>query len=221
MIGERYAKHPTILHLENTTNSGTSGYSVSETDVDFVAGKFGLCADLGNEGFLESSSPICPLAGDGGAVMTWGNHSVSAWVKRNTGGNVVIAASCRYKAGTGNGFCFVSVSTQGKIEVYGGGTTITANSPTIPENVWCLVDVNIATGGGVEIYLNGVLIKTGTLGTTWFANVYSSNCHWIGKSGIYSTTYSDGCIDEYMHQTSVRTPEDIRQWFAWATGKLD
>jgi hypothetical protein len=177
------------------------------TDVTWTAGRLGQAiAFPGGAG--NAAGPTVTLATNPIASCTT-ELTVAAWVKINTSQNWSRifdfgTATTRfiYLAPTdGAGMHFAMVSEQGIFD-------LVAPTPVAADGAWHHVAATVAADGAVNLYMDGVKVKTGTSPAVKPSDFASMTDLWLGKSR-FGDPYLDGAIDELRIGCRALTADEI------------
>ncbi len=204
-------------HLADANDfSGNSKTLTNNGSVAFGLGKFGNCAQFGSSNTSKYLS-----RSDGLGVDLRGAFGVSAWVylqANPASGKESRVITWLPTTGAGRQFILAYRNTSGTygILVHVCGTDIVCTY-TMSLEKWYKIDVSVESGGSCYIYINGVLIGSGSRGT---AEV-GINATFIGCETNQTAGYFwSGNIDEVLFFNVHRTSQDIRRAYAFQRGML-
>ena len=201
-----------LYHLEDLNDSSGNSHTLSNyNSVAFGTGKIGNCAQLGS----SNSNKYLGHA-DGLGEDLSGEASASIWAMIQTAptsGETQDIFFWSSTTGTARSIILAYINESGtlKLNLIAGGTN-NKYTMTLSTNVWYKFDVNISATP--ELYINGVLVMTGTRGTT-AAGVNCLNLGY-GNSGFPTK----GNLDEAVFFSTTRTAAAIRRRYAFEKGML-
>lgn len=200
-----------LYHLENANDSSGNGKTLGLGSVSWVTAKFGIgayCNASGYSGLWETTPGVLPA----------GDTTILSWVKftsvPNANPEYLFTLYRADNKATIIYFNFTSPNTY--LYVTHGGGTARGGTITPDTTKWHLVVVTVSSGGAICVYWDGVLIGSGNGGST---TTPTDNLLLFfrdtGGNGSLNAT-----IDEAAGFQEVKSPQWIRQYYAWATGKM-
>ena len=201
-----------LYHLADVNDSSGNGHTLTNNNtVAFGAGKLGNCAQFGASNTDKSLSHADGLGED-----LSGEAGVSIWVMvltAPTSGQTQIIWHWASTTGTARlvHLDYMNESGTLKLNLYAGGTE-NKYTVTLTTNLWYKIDVNISATP--ELYINGVLVMTGSRGT-------STTALNAVKLSHDATGYQfKGNLDEAVFFSALRTAAAIRRRYAFERGML-
>ena len=201
-----------LFHLADVNDSSGNSHTLTNNNtVTFGTGKLGNCAQLG-----ASNSNKYLSHADGLGEDLSGEASASIWAMIQTAptsGETQDIFFWSSTTGTARSIILLYTNESGTLimNLLAGGTN-NKYTVTLSTNVWYKFDVNISATP--ELYINGVLVMTGTRGTT----AAGVNCLNLGYG--YSGYPMKGNVDEAVFFSTTRTAAAIRRRYAFEKGML-
>lgn len=190
-----------LYHMENANDSGPNYCDLANSGVSFARSKFGQGAvfDSTSDRLYSSYPYLDPEEA---------NFTGMFWLKVNT---APTEARYIWTASTIAGEAVVYYNNiLAKYVLRVGSTSVSfPASPTVCE--WHHVAFSVGTG--VVLYWDGAVVATGARGLGG------------GGTDLFSFGFNGGsalycAIDEAVFFLDIKTPQWIRKYYAWATGKL-
>jgi hypothetical protein len=200
-----------LWHLNGSSaDSSGNGNNGSDTNITYVAGRFGQCALFNGS---TSKIDLSTQTGD------WQTISVSFWVKttQTSRGEVFTFGSSTNKDLL---FATPGRTTAGKIDlcIWNGSTTSAITQTTaINDGNWHHI-VLLRNGTSGTIYLDGASDGSGTLHNT---NI--GNNRWgfgYNRPGGESPNF-DGSLDEVIIENVVWSAEKVKKYYTYAKGRFN
>lgn len=145
-------------------------------------------------------------AGNGSSLNVTGAISMSVWVKPAVSdGNLV------RKVAVNQGYMMYLISNQ-RVEIGSNefSSTLTTSNSAITLNSWNHIVATIDGSGVANIFVNGVLVKTGNLQVL---NTTTGSSFIIGGSSWSSGAYANGVLDEVRLYKRALSPDEVRQLY--------
>jgi hypothetical protein len=197
-----------LYHFEGNSND-SSGNARNGTDHTITYGnaygKFGQGAYFNGAGYI--GLPYVAIAS---------NCTISFWFNttHNNSGDTFYST---YQIGSAKNYGFIVQN--GVLYVFvGDATTPSCSWTTVYDGKWHNLIVTAGAAGGWFVYLDGVQVATLTGGCWGSSQYHVLGCNEPNGTPLY---YYTGSMDEFwVAQGIVFTPQQVRRYYAWSTGKL-
>ena len=209
-----------LLHLNgNSTDSSGNGNNGTDSNISYVAGKFGQCAQLAN----TSKSSIVSTSD----LNLQSAFTISAWVyqtSNGTGTSYEENILTKDNETTNNRswrFCITGPAETGKTRflrfIYNVPSNLSVFSASgISLNTWTNVII-VSTQGTYTFYINGVASGNGNTNITPVYQGTAPLC--LGVLSIYSYLESlIGSIDEVIVENRAWSAEEVKKYYTYSKG---
>lgn len=211
-----------LLHLNgNSTDSSGNGNSGTDTNITWVDGKFGKCASF------NGSSSYITIPYSSSLDLGTGGFTIIHWFKttQTTPGQLIHRQE---NSGSHLQIIFTAINeTTGKLSFQIRGSENTSydlNSATsYNDGNWhCYIAVSTGSGGNMNIYVDGKLDATRSIGATTI-NFGASTVLTVGsvyQSWVpYRAWYYNGLLDETIIDGDW-TPQQVAKYYTMTKGRF-
>lgn len=192
----------------SSVDLGPGGRNGTDTAMTYSADKFGKAAV-----FNGSSSRIV-LANDVFSNANIATGSIPFWFKRSaTPGATEVLFDIE-------GWLRIDINISGQIGAFtDGNNTYARVTPNFCDNLWHFCEVTW-TSNSTILYIDGVERASAVALNAPTPDSTAGRASTFGSVYTGSTSLYAGRLDAFSALSRVRTPQEIRKWYAWASGKL-
>jgi len=210
-----------LYHLNgNSTDSSWNGNNGTDTDVSYVAWRFGQCASF------NGSSAVIYRDWDSPVGITYDQFAtaftISCWIDETTQTALSVFTGMQVQSWTSRRRNMYLISNNGliKINVFDGTANTYNTSLTTSTGIWYNIILTY-DGTTIKIYWDGKLILSQARSLSYYSD---SQAGWFGiwaeRQNSTNNNYYAWLVDEVIVENIVWSAEKIKRYYTFSKGRF-